>query len=68
MRMRPEHWVFAVNAAQMLVDGKTTEYVKASMRALDFDNEQGDELFTEAFMICIDLKGGLVPTKPDWAK
>ena len=25
MKIGPEHWVFAVNAAQMLVDGKTPE-------------------------------------------
>ena len=42
--------------------------MKASMRALGFDDEQCDELFTEACIICIDLKGRLIPTKPDWAK
>ena len=68
MKIKPEHWVFVINAGQMLANGESPESVKASMRALDFDAEQCDEMFAEASMVCLDLKVGITPKRPDWAK
>lgn len=68
MKIKTEHWVFAVNAAQMLANGESPDSVKASMRALEFDDEQCDELFNEASRIYLDLRVGLTPKRPEWAK
>jgi len=68
MPIKPEHRHFARNAAQMLADGNSLEYVKDCMRALGFDREQCDELVAEAAKAYLDLRGGIIPKIPDYLK
>ncbi len=60
----PEHRHFAENAARMLQDGSSVEYVTASMRQLDFDTQQVAELLALAQQIAAQSR--TAPAKRWW--